>query len=202
MLSIVGLRLGTFRIPVAEQPEHRVAHGHLLGLLAFRRAWHLQRLGVKWTGVAVEGLAEEHILRGGRIVRRPAVVHQDACVVQVAGVHRGPRKVVANGLEVLFVPLMRHGVLLRQDARAPHHHEPHRPHRTLHPICSSPCVVQSQVHCNLQHSRALCTQGGICRHADVGGRADSNPDSVYRRFHAVDYMKALNDRQVVEVAVH
>ena len=147
-----GLRLGTVRIPVGQQPEHRVADGHLLGLLnPFRRAWNLQRLGVKGTGVAVKSLAEKHVLRGGRIVRRPAVVHQDACVVQVPRVHRGPRKVVADGFEVLLVPLVCHRVLLRQDACAPHHHEPHRPHRTLHPILVQVHVVQSQVHCNLQH---------------------------------------------------
>ena len=146
-----GLRLGTVRIPVAQQPEHRVADGHLLGLLnAFRRARNLQRLGVKRARVAVEGLAEEHVLRGGRIVRRPAVVHQDARVVQVPRVHRGPRKVVADGFEVLLVPLVRHCVLLRRDACAPHHHEPHRPHRTLHPILVQVHVVQSQVQCNVR----------------------------------------------------
>ena len=163
-----GLRLRTFRIPVGQQPEHRVADGDLLGLLnPFRRVRNLQRLGVKGAGVAVEGLAEEHVLSGGRIVRRPAVVHQDARVVQVPCVHRRPRKVVPDGFEVLLVPLVCHRVLLRQGACAPHHHESHRPNRTLHPILVQVHVVQSQVQCNI-------------RRVDRG--------VVYPRIHSIDML--------------
>ena len=137
---------------MGQQPKHRVADGHFLGLLnAFRRVRNLQGFGLEGAGEAVEGLAEEDVLRGGRIVRRPAVVHQDARVVEVPRVHCRPCKVVANGFEVLLVPLVRHGVLLRQGACPAQHHEAHRPHRALHPIQIQVHVVQSQVSCNLQH---------------------------------------------------
>ena len=64
--------------------------------------------------IAIECLSQEDRLCKRRVVGSPAVVHQNARVVEVAGVHCRSRKVVPNGFEHLLVPLVRDSVILSE----------------------------------------------------------------------------------------
>ena len=94
---------------------------------------NVQRGFVKRAEVSVKFLPQENGLGLRGVVSGPAVVHQNGGVVQVAGVHRGTGKIVANGLEHLLVPLVGHRVLLRQRGD-PHGHPAQANH------CAYKCV--------------------------------------------------------------
>ena len=100
---------------MTNQTVRRVAHGDFLRLLTrLEVCGDLQRGFVERAEVSVKFLPQENRLGLRGVVGGPAVIHQNGGVVQVAGVHRGTGKIVANGLENLIVPLVGHRVLLRQ----------------------------------------------------------------------------------------
>ena len=119
---------------MTNQTVRRVAHGDFLRLLSrLKVGGNVKRGFVKRAEVSVKFLPQENGLGLRSVERRPAVVHQNGGVVQVAGVHRGTGKIVANGLEHLLVPLVGHCVLLRQRGD-PHGHPAQADH------CAYKCV--------------------------------------------------------------
>ena len=131
-----GLCLGAVHVAVANQPVGGVGHGHFLGLLAILQiAWHLQRVLLEGAQESIVRLAQKHRLGLGGIVSRPAVVHQDAGVVEVPGMHGRAGEIVANRFKQLFVPLVRHRGLGRRRHR--HHHRQSQ---------KGPCLLNQSFH--------------------------------------------------------
>ena len=128
------LCLRTLRIAVLDQAVHRVAQGHLLGFLTqgqIRR--HIQRRFIERTEKPVVVLPKEHRrgLRG--VVGGPAVVHQDAAVVEIPCMDGGTGEIIADGFEHLLAPLMRHGGL-RQHGQACQTQQPCTRQPALHSL--------------------------------------------------------------------